>query len=62
MAAALESTGGSFAETGEFKALVWTLTGLPGVSAVQIEVDGAKVATLPGGHLELEQPLARSSF
>jgi spore germination protein GerM len=56
------SAGGSFAETGEFKALVWTLTSLPGISAVQIKVEGQKVATLPGGHLELEAPLARSSF
>jgi spore germination protein GerM len=56
------STGGSFAETGEFKALVWTLTALPGISSVRVEVDGAQVATLPGGHLELDQPLARSSF
>jgi spore germination protein GerM len=56
------SAGGSFAESGEFKALVWTLTALPGITAVQVVVDGAKVATLPGGHLELEQPLSRSSF
>jgi spore germination protein GerM len=56
------SVGGSFAESCEFKGLVWTLTALPGITAVQIKVDGAKVATLPGGHLELEQPLARSSF
>jgi len=56
------STGGSFAEGGEFKALVWTLTALPSVTAVQVEIDGSKVASLPGGHLELEQPLARSNF
>jgi spore germination protein GerM len=56
------SAGGSFAESGEFRGLIWTLTALPGITAVQIKVDGAKVATLPGGHLELEQPLARSSF
>jgi spore germination protein GerM len=56
------STGGSFAEAGEFKALVWTLTALPGISAVQIEIDGRKVPALPGGHLELDQPLSRSSF
>jgi len=56
------SAGGSFSETGEFKALVWTLTSLPGISAVQIRLDGEKIATLPGGHLELEQPLARSNF
>lgn len=56
------SVGGSFAESGEFKGLVWTLTALPGITGVQIMLDGAKIATLPGGHLELEQPLARSSF
>jgi germination protein M len=56
------SVGGSFAEAGEFKALVWTLTDLPDIKDVQIEIDGQKVSTLPGGHLELDQPLARSNF
>ena len=54
--------GGSFAESGEFKALVWTLTALPGIDAVQIEVNGARVPTLPGGHLELDEPLTRRSW
>jgi spore germination protein GerM len=53
---------GSFAESGEFKALVWTLTSLPGVSAVQVKVDGARVPSLPGGHLELDEPLTRQSW
>ncbi len=53
---------GSYGESGEFKALVWTLTSLSGISAVQIEVDGARVPTLPGGHLELDEPLTRQSF
>jgi spore germination protein GerM len=53
---------GSFAESGEFKALVWTLTSLPGVTAVQIKVDGARVPSLPGGHLELDEPLTRQSW
>jgi spore germination protein GerM len=53
---------GSFAESGEFKALVWTLTSLPGVDAVQVKIDGARVPTLPGGHLELDDPLTRQSF
>ncbi|MBD5633575.1 MAG: GerMN domain-containing protein [Candidatus Eremiobacteraeota bacterium] len=53
---------GSFGESGEFKALVWTLTSLPGVKAVQVELDGARVATLPGGHLELDEPLTRQSW
>jgi spore germination protein GerM len=56
------SSGGSFAESGEFKALVWTLTALPGISAVQVRVEGRTLATLPGGHLELDEPLTRSSW
>ncbi len=56
------SAGGSFAEAGEFKALVWTMTALPGISSVQVEIDGQTVSTLPGGHLELDRPLSRSSF
>ncbi len=53
---------GSFAESGEFKALVWTLTSLPGITQVQVEINGARVATLPGGHLELDEPLTRHSW
>ena len=53
---------GSFAESGEFKALVWTLTSLPGIDAVQVKIDGARVPTLPGGHLELDEPLTRQSW
>jgi spore germination protein GerM len=53
---------GSFAEDGEFKALVWTLTALPGVNAVQVRIDGARLPTLPGGHLELDEPLTRQSW
>jgi spore germination protein GerM len=60
--AASGGEGGSFAESGEFKALVWTLTALPGISSVQIRVDGRTLPTLPGGHLELDQPLNRSSW
>jgi spore germination protein GerM len=56
------SQGGSFAESGEFKALVWTLTSLPGVSAVQVRIDGVRTPTLPGGHLELDEPLTRQSW
>jgi len=54
--------GGSLAESGEFKALVWTLTALPGIDAVLVKVDGATVDALPGGHLELDQPLRRSDW
>ncbi len=54
--------GGSFAESGEFKALVWSLTAIPGIHAVQVRIEGRKVPTLPGGHLELDEPLSRSSW
>jgi spore germination protein GerM len=53
---------GSFAESGEFKALVWTLTSLPGITRVQVEINGARVATLPGGHFEIDEPLSRHSW
>lgn len=57
------SAEGGFAESAEFKALVWTLTQPSlGISSVRVRVDGARVATLPGGHLELDEPLSRSSF
>jgi len=54
--------GGSFGENGEFKSLVYTLTGLPGVDAVAITIDGKTVPSLPGGHLELDEPLKRSDW
>lgn len=54
--------GGAFGETGEFKALVYTVTGIRGIDAVQVTVDGSRLETLPGGHLELDQPLRRSDF
>jgi spore germination protein GerM len=54
--------GGSFGENGEFKALVYTMTGLPGIDAVQVTVGGQTLPALPGGHLELDQPLHRSDF
>jgi spore germination protein GerM len=53
---------GSFNEAAEFKALVYTLTALPGISSVRVSVAGEHVATLPGGHLELDEPLTRQSF
>lgn len=56
------SGGGSFAESAAFKALVWTMTGLPGISAVAIRVEGSKVPTLPGGHFEIDEPLTRSNW
>jgi spore germination protein GerM len=53
---------GSFNESAEFKALVYSLTALPGVTAVRVRIAGERVATLPGGHLELDEPLTRQSF
>ncbi len=53
---------GSFNEAAEFKALVYTLTALPGISSVRVSVAGERIATLPGGHLELDEPLTRQSF
>jgi hypothetical protein len=60
-----KSAEGGLAETAEFKSLVWTLTDpetLPGVTTVRIRVDGTRVATLPGGHFELDDPLSRTTF
>jgi spore germination protein GerM len=60
-----KSAEGGLSETAEFKSLVWTLTDpktLPGIGAVRIRVDGTRVATLPGGHFELDEPLSRSTF
>jgi spore germination protein GerM len=57
-----DSGGGSFGESGEFEGLVWTLTALPGIDGVRVTVDGAGLAALPGGHLELDQPLRRSGW
>lgn len=57
------SAEGGFAESAEFKSLVWTLTQPPlPYKSVRVRINGARVATLPGGHLELDEPLARSSF
>lgn len=53
---------GSTDEAGMFKSLTYTLTGLPGVTAVQILVDGKKLAALPGGAFELDEPLNRNTF
>jgi N-acetylmuramoyl-L-alanine amidase len=57
-----QQSGGSFGENGEFKALVYTVTGVPGIDAVKVTVDGRTLDTLPGGHLELDQPLHRSDW
>ena len=57
-----QQAGGSFGENGEFKALVYTVTGLHGIDAVQVTVNGERLETLPGGHVELDQPLHRSDW
>jgi spore germination protein GerM len=55
-------SAGVTGESGQFKALVWTLTALPGIERVAIRVQGQKLDTLPGGHLELDEPLRRSDW
>ncbi len=54
--------GGALNESGEFKSLVWTLTALPGIDRVAVRVAGKKIATLPGGSFELDEPLRRSDW
>lgn len=53
---------GTFGENGEFKSLVYTLTALPGIDAVQITIAGRRLQTLPHGNLELDTPLRRSDW
>jgi spore germination protein GerM len=55
-------TAGVLGESGQFKALVWTLTSLPGIQQVAIRVEGQKLTTLPGGHFEIDEPLRRSDW
>jgi spore germination protein GerM len=55
-------SGGVLGESGQFKALVWTLTALPGIEQVAVRVQGQQIDTLPGGHLELDEPLRRSDW
>lgn len=55
-------SSGVLGESGAFKALVWTLTALPGIDRVAIRVQGQTLSTLPGGHLELDEPLRRSDW
>ncbi len=54
--------GGTFGENGMFKSLVYTVTAVPGIAAVKITIGGATLPALPGGHLELDEPLHRSDF
>jgi len=53
---------GALNESGEFKALIWTMTARPGIDAVAVRVAGSKVATLNGGSFELDEPLRRSDW
>jgi germination protein M len=57
-----DQRSGISGESGEFKALVWTLTALPGIDRVQVRVQGQKLETLPGGHFEIDEPLRRSDW
>lgn len=54
--------GGAGDEAGLFKSLTFTLTELPGVKSVQVSLNGHIEAALPGGHLELDEPLTRETF
>ena len=57
-----QQPGGTLGENGEFKELVYTVTGVPGINAVQVTVAGRTLNTLPGGQFELDQPLHRSDW
>ncbi len=62
LSAQVKNQAGMLGESAEFKSLVWTLTALPGVAQVAIRVQGQKLDTLPGGHLEIDEPLRRSDW
>jgi spore germination protein GerM len=62
LSAGVSGSGGALNESGEFKSLVWTLTSLPGIDRVAVRVAGNKVATLPGGNFEIDEPLRRSDW
>jgi len=55
-------TGGAEDEAAMFKSLVYTLTNVPGINRVQVLLAGKKRAALPGGHMELDEPLTRGTF
>jgi N-acetylmuramoyl-L-alanine amidase len=57
-----DQSAGVLGESGEFKSLVWTLTALPGIDQVAVRVQGQTLETLPGGHLEIDEPLRRSDW
>lgn len=53
--------GGSLAETQLLSAIVWTLTELPTVQAVQLTVAGRPIESL-FGHVDASRPLHRADF
>jgi len=54
--------GGASDEVALFKSLTYTVTSVAGVKRVQVLVDGRKVATLPSGEFEIDEPLTRETF
>ena len=54
--------GGASDEVALFKSLTYTLTSVPGVKRVQVQLGGRKLATLPGGEFEIDEPLTRETF
>jgi germination protein M len=54
--------GGASDEIALFKSLAYTVTSVPGVTAVQVLINGRKLATLPGGEFEIDEPLTRETF
>ncbi len=55
-------SSGTSDEIALFKSLTYTLTALPNVKSVQVLIGGQKLAALPGGHIELDEPLTRETF
>jgi spore germination protein GerM len=53
---------GATDEVALFKSLTYTVTNLPDIKNVQVLIAGQKVAALPGGHLDLSEPLDRDAF
>jgi spore germination protein GerM len=54
--------GGASDEVALFKSLTYTVTSVPGMTSVQILIDGRKRPTLPGGEFEIDEPLTRGTF
>ena len=56
------SPGGASDEVALFKALTFSLTELSEVEKVQVLLNGRKRASLPGGHMEIDEPMTRETF